>query len=441
MQTIKKPASSNAGKTKKVHYGKDTNYFFLIPQKALPVIENLCPDIPGYTKERMFEVISTICHHLYKPGHDLEGYTPIKLQYLRNIVPHAELYLKLLINLGIVERRNNARPNQSSNLYRISDQYYSKNQGLPLTEMALLQRIRKQQSKMVKYNSRRYLNQNKLIRQTTVLPEVFDHISTIQDIRKYNYAISAVYRIMNKKFYYTVDDTSHRYHSNITILPKKIRKYIRINDKPLVNIDTKNCQPYLLACIFNNPAIAIPFAKGKNLASLLKYFKVNKTEDVIRFIDLTSKGTIYEFLEKEFTIRGLKGYDRDKVKKTFLTILFDRNYNTSKVKSIFIELFPEVHKLLCVLRGNLSGDKFTKYSRLAILLQSIESHIILERVLNRIYTENPNIIAITIHDSIMTSIYFNHIQTVKTIMEEEFTSFCGIKPIISVEETKENDNE
>ncbi|NJK84779.1 MAG: hypothetical protein HC906_01150 [Bacteroidales bacterium] len=57
----------------------------------------------------------------------------------------------------------------------------------------------------------------------------------------------------------------------------------------------------------------------------------------------------------------------------------------------------------------------------------------LDVVLKRIYKELPGVIAITIHDSIMTGILTNDVEAVKLIIMEELTSFVGFQPKIKIE--------
>jgi len=97
-----------------------------------------------------------------------------------------------------------------------------------------------------------------------------------------------------------------------------------------------------------------------------------------------------------------------------------------------MELFPEVHRIFSIVRGKEKGGKFKSYERFAILLQTVEAHIILKEILPRINREHPGIIAVTIHDSIMTGIYTDHIQIVKDTMEQEFQKVVGHKPTIKI---------
>jgi len=71
----------------------------------------------------------------------------------------------------------------------------------------------------------------------------------------------------------------------------------------------------------------------------------------------------------------------------------------------------------------------------------MESYIMLDVVLKRIYRELPDVVAITIHDSIMTGVMTNNVEAVKTILIEEMTNFVGFRPNVNLEGVIEKDRE
>ena len=172
----------------------------------------------------------------------------------------------------------------------------------------------------------------------------------------------------------------------------------------------------------------------------MRNLQVLQTEDIKKYISLVVEGQLYEYLIAEFEKKGYyfgtNDYvqKREKVKKLVLKILFDKNIHMPRYRRFFSELFPEVHRIFTLLRGNERGNKFKSYHRFAILLQRIESHVVLNIILKRIHEEHPDIIAVTIHDSIMTgSIYTDHVQIVFRIMKEELTKFVGYNPTLKIE--------
>lgn len=418
---------------------KDRKYFQIMPEKVLPIIpslEKMMKYIPGFSVDNLKEILSILCSHYRQ---DDDNWTPLKINYIRKFVPQADLYFEELIEYGVIERSHYYIMSASAYKYRFTEAYYSKFTGMHLDNPKLERRIKSALFYLKKKCSKKYPTQNEYIRNLTIDPKAFEYInnSYTDNFEKYNYAYSSATRINNQDIYYSVDDTSGRYHSNLTNMPKTLRQFVRINGKPLTNIDVKNCQPFLSIMILTNPSKIAHFAKYPPFALLLRNLRVRHTADVKKYIDLAVNGEIYEYLFKELQARGLNYKTRDEVKRQFLIILYDKNADNPRSRKVFAEIFPEVNRIFSLVRGNERGDKFRSYQRFAILLQKIESHIILNIILNRINNEHPNIIAVTIHDSIMTSIYTSLVGIIYSIMEEEFMKYTGYKPSLKIENNRE----
>ncbi|MBA7533399.1 hypothetical protein ES705_25638 [subsurface metagenome] len=272
----------------------------------------------------------------------------------------------------------------------------------------------------------------------TITDEAFDSMECLQgNIDRYNYYFASAIKLQNHLINYSIDNTSRRFHSNITNMPGSLRQFLRINNEPLINIDIKNSQPYLSVIILTNPSKVSWLTENTAFAMLLQTLKVSLNEDVRKYISLVVTGQIYEYLMEEFFKEGIP-LTRSETKRQVLRILFARNRKPKdetnrKCRQIFKDRFPTVHKIFSKVRGHEKGDKFQNFKRFAILLQRIESYLMLDVILKRIYRELPGVIAITIHDSIMTGILTNKAQAVKKIMAEEFTFFCGATPKIKIE--------
>ena len=120
------------------------------------------------------------------------------------------------------------------------------------------------------------------------------------DTDAYNRVIASATRIINGDIFYSIDSTSGRFHSNATNCPKGFRPYLRVNGEPLVNIDVKNCQPYLSTIILTNPGKASAYTENPAFVMLLQTLKVSHKEDVKKYISLVINGNFYEHLMTEF---------------------------------------------------------------------------------------------------------------------------------------------
>ncbi|MDP3445939.1 MAG: hypothetical protein Q8T08_24020, partial [Ignavibacteria bacterium] len=295
--------------------------------------------------------------------------------------------------------------------------------------------VRKVYAKSIRGHS----EQLKYLKLLTIAPGYDDFIEAnyTAETDQYNSIVSSATRIMNGNIFYKVDSTSGRFHSNVTNMAKGLRPYLRINGEHLVNLDIKNSQPYLSTILLTNPGKVSHLTKNPAFAMLYETLKVSTNQDINKYISLVNSGQIYEYLMTEFSKEGLE-LTRDETKGQVLRILFARNRmpqdeTNRKARQIFKDRFPTVHQIFSKIRGSEKGDKFQNFKRFAILLQRIESHLILDVILKRIYKELPGTIAITVHDSIMTGAITNNVEAISKIMIEELTFFVGFAPNIKIE--------
>jgi hypothetical protein len=249
-----------------------------------------------------------------------------------------------------------------------------------------------------------------------------------------------------------VDEKGNRAHTIITRSNKSIRNFITCNGENLVSIDLKNSQPYLLLCL-TNPLLfqKKQGKKGKQNQQPQPTIHTISISDIIphyissiilglssetlysiefqRYQKLVSSGRLYEFFEDKLTINNneLKNgkTKRDIVKYRMMLCLYSKNGGYSGgMKSVFKKHFPKLYTLICKLKAN-------KHNTLAILLQRIESYLILEVICNRIAFEKPQLPIFTIHDCIVTTV--GNEQYVSSIIKEEMEKIVGIAPMLSFE--------
>jgi hypothetical protein len=423
-------------------------YHQLIPIRVLEKFEwiaNLVrPKISGYSDENLKEVISIVSCHLHKEKETAQ----LQIEYIKKLVPQGDKYLHELRELKIIQRSGRYENGKSSFEYCFTAPYQSEYRSLLLTDHKLIERIKRSQI-IRKRESKKAIwgrsEQIKYLYSMTIADGYQDHLNSsyTDNIRKFNFAQSSLTRILNRDIFFVIDSTAGRFHSNVTNMPKGIRNFLRILGEPLLNIDLKNSQPYISTLLLTNPSKASCMTKNPELKLLLQNLKVYNTHDVRKYIELVNSGKLYEFLIDEFIKEGIELPEelekrRRYVKNQVLRILFAKNKMPKneinrKARQIFINRFPRVHFIFSKIRGNLKGDHFMGYQRFAILLQSIEAHLMLDIILKRISQEHPGTIAITIHDSILTGLYTNNVEAVAQIMKEEFTKFVGFTPVLKID--------
>lgn len=408
---------------------QNVKYYFCLPEKVLENWQQLETlgfiKVPNFNPSYLRELITLIAMNQNKD----EGTAFLKAAYLKKLVPGYKAYIELLIGANVIRRSGRYVPGELSYGYAFTSDYLSRYRYFPVNDMYLVKRIQKNNLK--RHNTRRHPGQAAFIRKMTIVPEAFDAVRSFSTIEKFNAGLASVLKIQHGEIFYSVDNTSGRFHSNLTNLPESLRQFIRINGKPLASIDIRNSQPYFSTILLRQPQKAAPFAKSHQLSMLLQTLKGIESMDVIMFIYLVNKGNLYEFL-----MGAGFSQDRKKAKRQLFIIMFGPAYYWSKQHEIFEKWFPLVYERFNCIKGHTKGSKFENYKRFAILLQSVEAHLILNVILRRINTEHPETIAVTIHDSVLTSDTTNDVKQVQGIMEKELTSFVGLPPTLKVEKNE-----
>jgi hypothetical protein len=132
-----------------------------------------------------------------------------------------------------------------------------------------------------------------------------------------------------------------------------------------------------------------------------------------------------EFMDSEL---GIIDLGRKQVKAMLFQVLFTSNrfigQTDAEPKRIFKSLFPDVYNILSIIKKQ--GKEL-----LSILLQRIESHLILHVITKRLAREYPPMPLFTIHDCIVTTAGTQHI--VQQIMKEELERAIGSAPSLRIE--------
>jgi hypothetical protein len=276
-------------------------------------------------------------------------------------------------------------------------------------------------------------------------------------------------------FMFTVDNLVHRYHTNLTNMRGVIRNALTYDGKQLVAVDISNSQPYLslllldvhfwerfyqiLAekpkkCLKNSEPrdysrlFLYKFIKeidrriNKGLKkeiqassvimlveSMLKLLNTMDEEEFTIYRDKVCKGELYDYLLLRFQEHyKLYTISRDDAKVAVLQAFFsDNRYLTqpqAKPKLMFKQEFGGVYQVLATI-------KRVYKELLPILLQNIESYLVIEIIAKRISKEHPEMPLFTIHDSLVTTVGNEHI--LQRIMTEELTRYVGYAPHLKTE--------
>lgn len=276
-------------------------------------------------------------------------------------------------------------------------------------------------------------------------------------LMQYMAALVNMNKIENHRYEVHIDNTVHRLHSVITNIEKDYRNFLIYDTQELVSIDISNSQPYLACALLKPEFWSIRNELSLSLYSLpediqraittvaipLKveeFFQTCSEEDFEQYLDIASSGEMYETVAEVCQHSLQKSINREEAKVLMFYLFFSSNQGQNddatinQMKQIFsTELFPKVAELFKIIKHRYKDVDIDKqHNRLACLLQSIESEIILHRCCKRIWEEsNHQVPVFTIHDSIATTT--EHVEWVKGIMQEELTNAIGVSPSLTVE--------
>jgi hypothetical protein len=245
----------------------------------------------------------------------------------------------------------------------------------------------------------------------------------------------AVERIRGRDFWFVIDDYG-RIHSNLTNLSRRLRQYLSVDGKPLVNVDISESQPLFMGMVIARQAVGGRNGKQKEKGSTgaLHHMLVNSMMDTHPLLDGTFDrgrlpGDLRRYLELcegralYQTVADRLGKSRDEAKKAILVVFFDRPWHHNAVSAILGQLFPNV-------MHTMKEIKRLDYCRLAHFAQRIESGFMFGRVVPRIMAERPEMFVGTIHDSVLTTA--GNGEFVRQLILDEFAKL-GLRPQVKME--------
>ena len=255
-----------------------------------------------------------------------------------------------------------------------------------------------------------------------------------------------------------------RVHSEITSMPKKDRKFLRLNGTRAVEADVSACQLLTLGVLAvgytpsNHYQDPRPSSRINTHMLRTSCFRSGKA-DVLEWIRLCEEREINAYLHDEVRrlpdptyVRFLKGeWDSEKrVHKTHRNITVDLRQisqadfkievmipiftNASALKNnpvfqVIKKRFPSIARFIYESKsGNLpqwSNVKKAPHKRTAALCQRFESLTMIDDVIGVMMREHPDVGVLTIHDALLVPEDFG--VRAKAIIENAWASF-GVKP-------------
>jgi len=406
-----------------------------------------------------------------------DGFVPINASMLQSIIRNYKSYLAYLIEAEIIISDGRYVPGKKCIGYKFTAFYSGRVRGIELQDQRIAKKLFKPKpiGFAIKKNYGhliRWFGDGLEIRHDLALdfitcdlerklgnPELRErHARTGEfknPITQYNKALCAIEKIAARAFPISIDSAGFRLHSVLTNLRSDLRNCLVYNGLKLVSIDICNSQPYLVTLLLSSSFWEKDYFTGtlhydnlqlsntkvfttdcfSSFIMLVKNFEKQTESDFQAYKELVRSGQFYghmaERIWKEF---GIRYADRKIVKATLFQVLFtDNRYigqKDAEPKRIFQRLFPSVYKLLSMIKRK---DK----RNLPLLLQQIESHLILKVITKRITKERPSMPLFTIHDSVITTA--GNESYVQEIIMQEMEKAVGFGPSLRMERwTPEN---
>lgn len=264
-----------------------------------------------------------------------------------------------------------------------------------------------------------------------------------------------VNNINDKNYNYRILGDGRRFYSNISNLKKGLRPFLSYDGKPLVEVDIKNSQPYLVIALFeksfwaNEENEKTARLRLKDISSKL-YNKVSKKKDIycriitllktledepkvdlVKFKNLVLSGLFYEYILEVFQpLYGSRFSKRSPlVKKEVLRIFYSETklHETDPFYApclTFKAHFPTVYELFTLI-------KEVQHNLLPLILQRIESFLVLEQACKKLCGIHPGIAPFTIHDSIL--VVEEYKTSVEDMLRSELKHWIGYPPRLGTE--------
>jgi len=272
----------------------------------------------------------------------------------------------------------------------------------------------------------------------------------------------------------TFDSKGERLYSSLTSIMSQLRCFTTYEEQELVSFDIKNSQPFHILLLLNPRFWDKPKRKTdvvmENLNSeLLKYLKdnhlkeynttimllkqdaatgINHTNRGIKRIENTrphfahevATGKLYKFISDSFNNKFTtpEGFDpfgsKELAKNELIKLLY---FNPKKTGSPSIRYFNSFSNLFPSVAAVIELLKLRKFQDFSVLLQKLESTILLGHVCKKIFETDSSIPMFTVHDSILTT--KEHSEKVERIILETYNDIMGVVPELKKEEmsTKE----
>lgn len=253
----------------------------------------------------------------------------------------------------------------------------------------------------------------------------------------------------------------NRLHSVVSSTKKELRGLYYYDDKKLGSVDLKTSQPYLINILLNKDSWKKDGIISKSFPELITYIQSCNYEERLSYLlmfgtfqGLSGCSSVKKPMFNQFDwtsdfyshlvyLAKAEGKadifpDRSTAKKKMMVMLFNDKPYMDRDKSflLFKKWFPFEAEIIIFLKkisreAQIKSSNLMGFNLLPILLQRLESYLVLEKVCLKITQELPLAPIIPVHDCIMTT--EENLVEVANIFKNEMQKEIGIEPGLSLD--------
>lgn len=385
-------------------------------------------------------------HINYRVRHDLNGWTPLYTGVLDSVLgrKYRRPVLDSLIGGGVLEcdrKKLYGSAGSKSYHYRLTPSYQdAKFRRHLITHGEVADRV-------LKYRAARHAEATKE-RIHARLRADLDRVSVADDDPSdRELALAAI----ADGHWHTKACPQGRYHTNLTNLDSTLRRFLRVDGRPVWCVDVANSQPLLLALTLQGREVEgyreyVQSVLGANGIGEDQPRPTDQTPPkptphtcardsdscLNDFLAVCLRGGCYEpvlELANRLKTRG-RPYTRQELKALLLAVFYGSPADSHTLAGrAFGRLWPGVYNAIWHAKtGAAPGDK--PGAELARAMQRRESHLIIWRAAARFYQEYPDVPLLTCHDSFMTT--EEHIGKAEAVLKAEYQDAYGVEPTTTV---------
>lgn len=433
---------------------------FLPHNLDLDSILSSSPPSFSYHKDNFVHLLNLITEVPAKKKRllDHNGFIPLKASFLKKRIHNYKVHIDYLLKQGVIETDGRYIPGCKSKGYRFTETYQVTAVPVALTKYTLEKSINTRGGYDRNMRARydyfyKWINRRLKIDYPEAVAFLEARYKEDLDkdvpnaLARFNARMLNLVKLHAGEFYFRVDETGGRLHTNLTVLKRELRNYLSFDGKKLTAVDISCSQP-TLSLVLLDPRF-YEDGKGKftslhkinpALAKTLPIEKIRReviaAQDHFEAYRKAVNSDLYEYMKKNLPAldTGVP-YDRQKLKElTFLVLYSDNRFiwqDEAALKRQFKELFPEVYKIFSMFKSKDS-------TALAVLLQRLETELVLNRAAKKFSKAHPGCPLFSVHDAL--AVESSCVDACSEILKHEALNFCGLDLKLKKEAWNKSEN-